>query len=304
MSNDKNGADYLLLNLRKFDPARIPITSKVLVIAKPGCGAPSVIKDILFYKKNKFGNGVLMSSNDTFNGLLPPLYTVSSYDDRKLEKLSASQMKYARENGRESLPPACAVIDSLAPNAHPDALKNVLMNGRQCGIFFVWGIQYPYTGTMLPPALRSQFDYIFIGKETNTKMRKTLFDQYGGMFPSFTSFCDVLDETTTDYGCMVIDQRAPSKQLQTNAISDRDQYLIENCVYWYKPEKRKPFELLKSDLITKDSLTPIHIEMDIPDLTPHTDVPMAEETTVSPVTPVSPVSPILLSDVKTFYIED
>jgi len=56
----------------------------------------------------------------------------------------------------------------------------------------------------IPPELRSNFDYIFLLAEDFISNKKRIYDHYAGMFPHFTAFCDVFDELTRDYGCMVI----------------------------------------------------------------------------------------------------
>jgi hypothetical protein len=75
----------------------------------------------------------------------------------------------------------------------------------------------------LPPALRTNVDYIFVCKEPKKSNRKKLYEQYCGIFPDYEMFEKVLTETTNDYGCLVIDNTSTSEK-------------IEDQVFWYKAE--------------------------------------------------------------------
>ena len=67
----------------------------------------------------------------------------------------------------------------------------------------------------IPQTIRSQFDYIFILRESIPANRKRLYEHYAGMFPTFESFCQVLDDyATADYTCLVIDNLARSEKLE------------------------------------------------------------------------------------------
>ena len=51
-----------------------------------------------------------------------------------------------------------------------------------------------------------------------------------GMFPTFESFCQVMDQCTENYECLVINNNVKSNKLQ-------DQ------IFWYRAEERKDFKL-------------------------------------------------------------
>jgi hypothetical protein len=50
------------------------------------------------------------------------------------------------------------------------------------------------------------------------------------MFPTFESFCQVLDSTTENYECLVIDNNVKSNKIQ-------------DMVYWYKANDHNDFKL-------------------------------------------------------------
>jgi len=60
--------------------------------------------------------------------------------------------------------------------------------------------------------------------------RRKLYEQYAGMFPDFDSFCQVMNQCTEDYECLVIDNNSKSNKL-------------EDQVFWYKATPRPEFRL-------------------------------------------------------------
>ena len=50
------------------------------------------------------------------------------------------------------------------------------------------------------------------------------------MFPTLESFCSILDQTTHDFECLVINNNAKSNRIQ-------------DMVFWYKAETRPDFRL-------------------------------------------------------------
>ena len=82
-----------------------------------------------------------------------------------------------------------------------------------------------------PPELRTCIDYVFILRQSILKDRRRVYENYAGIFPNFAMFCDVLDNLTEDYHCMVIKNRVTSSR-------------IEDCVFWYKAGiHEKPFKV-------------------------------------------------------------
>jgi len=88
-------------------------------------------------------------------------------------------------------------------------------------------MQYPLG---IPPTLRTNIDYVFILRENYIANRKRIYDNYAGMFPTFESFCQVMDQCTENYECLVINNNSKSNKLQ-------DQ------VFWYKADDHNDFHL-------------------------------------------------------------
>jgi hypothetical protein len=71
------------------------------------------------------------------------------------------------------------------------------------------------------PAIRGGVDYTFILREPNIKYRKLIHENYAGIIPDFSAFCDMMDQIADDYTALVIHNRSQSNK-------------VEDCVFWYK----------------------------------------------------------------------
>ena len=106
-------------------------------------------------------------------------------------------------------------------------MRSVFMNGRHYKLLFLLTMQYALG---VPPNLRTNIDYIFILRENYVSNRKRLYEHYAGMFPNFDMFCQVMDQCTENFECLVINNNAKSNKL-------------EDQVFWYKAEKRPDFRI-------------------------------------------------------------
>ena len=71
--------------------------------------------------------------------------------------------------------------------------------------------------------------YLFL-REPYISNRKRIYDNYAGMFPTFESFCQVMDQCTENYECLVINNNAKSNKL-------------DDQIFWYKASNHGPFKL-------------------------------------------------------------
>jgi hypothetical protein len=88
-------------------------------------------------------------------------------------------------------------------------------------------MQYPLG---IPPNLRTNIDYVFILREPYINNRKRIYENYAGMFPTFESFCQVMDQCTENHECLVINNNSKS-----NKLTDQ--------IFWYKAEAHTNFKL-------------------------------------------------------------
>jgi len=142
------------------------------------------------------------------------------------------QIKKEKDSyGKSTIDPRTFVImdDCLYDNtwSKEKVMRLLFMNGRHWKIMLIITMQYPLG---VPPNLRTNIDYVFILREPYISNRKRIYENYAGMFPTFESFCQIMDQCTENYECLVIDNNAKSNKL-------------EDLIYWYKAESHPNFKL-------------------------------------------------------------
>jgi hypothetical protein len=103
-------------------------------------------------------------------------------------------------------------------------MRYLFMNGRHIQTMLVISMQEPMG---IPPSLRTNTDFVFIFRNNFLNMREKLYKQWAGMFPDFDTFCQVMNQCTENFECLVIDNNAKSNK-------------IEDQVFWYKARYELP----------------------------------------------------------------
>jgi hypothetical protein len=237
----------MALELKKFDMRNIsfrPDENKgpvVVLIGRRDTGKSYLVRDLLFYHQD-IPIGTVISGTEAGNGFysshVPKLFIHEEYNTAiienilKRQKMVLKQIKKEVTNYRKSsIDPRAFVIldDCLYDNAwtKDKMMRLLFMNGRHWKIMLIITMQYPLG---VPPNLRTNIDYVFILREPYLTNRKRIYENYAGMFPTFESFCQVMDQCTENFECLVINNNAKSNKLQ-------DQ------IFWYKAEPHPDFRL-------------------------------------------------------------
>jgi len=229
------------LELRKFDISTITDDKVVVMIGKRNTGKSFLIKDLLYYN-NSFQVGTVISGTEAANGFfgefIPKMFIHDEYRSTIIDNVVKRQQsllknikKEVHKYGSSQIDPrAFLILDDCLYDSSWTKEKNVralFMNGRHLKMFFVISMQYPLG---IPPNLRTNIDYIFILRENIVANRKRIYDNYAGMFQNFEIFCQVMDQCTENYECLVIDNTTKSNKLEDN-------------VFWYKAENHAPFTI-------------------------------------------------------------
>ena len=235
------------LELKKFDMKTISFkpnesTGPVIVlVGKRGTGKSYLVKDMLYYHQD-IPIGVVIAGTEEGNGfygkLVPKLFIHHEYNIAIIENILKRQKSVLRQIKKEqeafkrsTIDPRTFVIldDCLYDSSwSKDKLMRLLfMNGRHWKIMLIITMQYPLG---IPPNLRTNIDYVFILREPYITNRKRIYENYAGMFPTFESFCQVMDQCTENFECLVINNTAKS-----NKITDQ--------VFWYKADNHNDFKL-------------------------------------------------------------
>lgn len=224
------------ISIKKFDIKQMQIDSKVLLLSKPRYGKSTLIKDILYQHRKKFTAALCFSAseeaNSFYSGIIPDVFIYPKYEVDVVERLRSRQQKLLKKNGKEHPDnPAVIVADDCMDSkdwTKSDTTKWLFKNGRHYDVFFLLASQYAMD---IGPELRTSVDYVFILKQTILKDKRRIYENFAGVFPNFQMFCDVLDNLTEDYHCMVLNNRSTSGK-------------IEDTVFWYKADlHNQPFRV-------------------------------------------------------------
>ena len=240
------------LQLKKFDMAAIADDKVVVLIGKRETGKSFLVKDLLYHHRT-IPIGTVISgteaSNSFYGSMVPSLFIHDEYSPEiianvlKRQKLVINKINSdTSQFGGSSIDPRsylilddCLYDQSWVKNKD---VRSLFMNGRHYKIMFIITMQYALG---IPPNLRTNIDYVFILRENYVSNRKRLYDNYAGMFPTFEIFCQVMDQCTENFECLVINNNAKS-----NALEDQ--------VFWYKAESHPNFKLGSKEFweISKD----------------------------------------------------
>jgi hypothetical protein len=233
------------LKINKFDISSISDDKVVIMIGKRNTGKSFVVKDLLYYHQS-IPVGTLISgteaANKSFSDNIPGIFIYDEYTPQLLEKVIKRQKTMMKRLNKEKMlygkcsfdPRAFLLLDDCLYDNSWSKDVNVryaFLNGRHVKIFVIITMQYPLG---IPPNLRTNVDYVFIMRENNIQNRRRIYESYAGCFASFEIFCNVMDQTTENYECLVIDNTVKSNRLQ-------DQ------IFWYKAIDHGHFTMCSSE---------------------------------------------------------
>jgi len=235
------------LELSKFDMKKISFKPNesmgpvVVLIGRRDTGKSFLVKDLLYYHQD-IPIGTVISGTEEGNGfygkLVPKLFIHNEYNSAIIENILKRQKQVLKQIKKEietykksNIDPRTFTIldDCLFDStwSRDKLMKLLFMNGRHWKIMLIITMQYPLG---IPPILRTNIDYVFILREPYIANRRRIYENFAGMFPTFESFCQVMDQCTENYECLVINNNCKS-----NKLNDQ--------VFWYKAEAHNDFKL-------------------------------------------------------------
>ena len=231
------------LQLRMFDMNDIKDNNVIALIGKRDTGKTFLCKDILFHHKNIPVGQVISGTegaNQFYSKMVPKLFIHNEFNPQIIQNMLKRQKMLLEKihNGHNNIDPRSFLIldDCLYDNswAKDKNMRSVFMNGRHFKLLFILTMQFALG---IPPNLRTNIDYIFILRENYVSNRKRLYEHYAGMFPSFDMFCQIMDQCTENYECLVINNNAKS-----NKLTDQ--------VFWYKAKTHDDFTICSPEAWT------------------------------------------------------
>lgn len=228
-----------ILELREFDMSWVKDDKVCVFIGKRETGKSFCVKDLLFHHQH-IPTGIVISSTEEANrfygNFIPPIFIYYEYTPEIINNLITRQKEIFKKKQTDTYrykaldTKAFLILDDLMFDTSwisSQEIKQLFMNGRHYTILFCITMQYPLG---IPPMLRTNIDYVFLMRENIHANKKRLYENYGGMFPSLDVFCQVLDNVTENYGCLVIHNNSKSNK-------------IEDQVFWYKAKDHDDFKL-------------------------------------------------------------
>lgn len=213
----------------------------VVLIGRRDTGKSFLVRDLLFYHQD-IPIGTVISGTEAGNGFysshVPKLFIHDEYNVVIIENILKRQKTVLKKIKKDledfkktNIDPRAFVIldDCLFDDkwTRDKMMRLLFMNGRHWKIMLVITMQYPLG---IPPTLRTNIDYVFILREPYIANRKRIYENYAGMFPTFESFCQVMDQCTENYECLVINNNVKSNKLHEQ-------------IFWYKAQSHKDFRL-------------------------------------------------------------
>ena len=206
----------------------------VVLIGKRNTGKSYLVKDILYHHKNiPVGQAIsgTEAANEFYGSIIPKVFIHEEYTAQIIQNIIKRQkLMVEKLKQNPNMDPRVFLIldDCLYDNSWTKNtdIRSIFMNGRHYKILFLLTMQYALG---IPPNLRTNIDYVFILRENYVSNRKRLYEHYAGMFPTFDMFCQVMDQCTENYECLVIDNNAKSN------------HLVDQ-VFWYKAPERPDFK--------------------------------------------------------------
>lgn len=241
--------DAQSVKLRKFNMKEVQQDSVVIFIGKRRTGKSTLVRDLLWHHRD-LPMGTVISgteeSNSFYGSIIPPMFIHSEYSPAVIANFVKRQQlitKKIRETTGKGVTEVGAVIprggldprsflimdDCLYDNTwiHDKFIRYLFLNGRHQKVFFVITMQYPLG---IPPVLRTNVDYVFILRENFMSNRKRIYENFGAAFPNFDFFCQIMNQCTENYECLVINNTTRSNKL-------------EDMIFWYRADMHPEFRI-------------------------------------------------------------
>ena len=223
------------IQLKKFNMKDITHDKVVVLIGKRDTGKSFLCKDLLYHHQTIPVGQVISgteAANSFYGEIIPKLFIHDEFKPEIIANILKRQKSMVENmKSNPNVDPRAFLIldDCLYDNSwiKDKNVRSVFMNGRHYKLLFILTMQFALG---IPPNLRTNIDYVFILRENYVSNRKRIYEHYAGMFPTFEMFCQVMDQCTENYECLVVNNNSKSNKLQ-------DQ------VFWYKADARPSFKI-------------------------------------------------------------
>lgn len=197
--------------------------TKIVTIGRSGSGKTQINTALLFAKRNLIPCGLIMSGTESATGhygqFVPRSFVYHELNIPKIEELITRQKNVIRE--RVANPWAMLLLDDVCDEPavlNKSIFHTIAKNSRNFMLFFILSLQYAMD---VKPHIRSNMDGVFILRDPILYNRERIYKNWASIIPSFELFCTLMDQVTTDYTALYINNRSTSNDWR-------------ECVFWYK----------------------------------------------------------------------
>jgi hypothetical protein len=229
--------------IHKFDLDSLYNDSTILVLGRRRSGKSWLIRDLMYHKR--FMKQVLVFSGtehvSPFMGdFIPDIFIHSDFSSELVEnvlvnqsiKIKKAKKNHESEDGKTDGNNMAIIMDDMLHDAKTwtkdRSVKELFYNGRHYNLMYVVALQYVHG---LPPEFRDNLDYVFIYPQENPNAKHKVFESFGSCIDTYREFCDILEQCTENYCCLVVKLSGSG----SNKICDK--------IFWYKAERPSNFKV-------------------------------------------------------------
>ena len=225
-----------------YDDEGVFINPRIAMIGASGSGKSWIIREIFFHMKNDIGCGVVIAPTDKMNkfydNFIPSSFIYHEFKPEIIPNILTRQKKIIEKNekriieGKQEIDTRAFLImdDCMASKnlwlKDPNILE-IMNQGRHFKLSYILSMQYCLS---VMPELRTQFNYIFMLGEDNAASRKKLHEHWCGVVPSFAMFESIFMQVTSNYGCLVVNNRIKSTDLTKK-------------IFWFRSKRVPDFKI-------------------------------------------------------------
>lgn len=187
----------------------------------------NLLEHIAYVHKHKYPVARVFVGTDgaykRFSKVFGTLFVSNYYDEEEEKRHILRQRQCELENGKGYIGNnAINILDDVSDD--PKIYRTKVMRGlfklgsQHWNQILLLGTQYALD---MPPDIRKSVSYVAIFREPEEIERKKLYTNFGGLAGSYENFCDLMDQLTGDFTCIIFKKRS-----QSNNMSDN--------VFWYK----------------------------------------------------------------------
>lgn len=198
----------LIYDISEFKPADIKRHCTWMLIGKRRSGKSRLLFDLLHHTAHHydiaFGIAETTDSYEQLRQIIPWNQCKREYTEEFVARVVDGMRSWHEKPGATPRSGVLILDDCLF---NPGILKTesqrqIFMNSRNFNLTSFTTTQYLVD---IPPAIRTNIDYVLALKEPSLDNRKKLYKYFFGVFPTFKAFDTTFQQITRNYGAMVLD---------------------------------------------------------------------------------------------------